>query len=78
MTMKADDSATALATALRKSERSIMKLPGVTGVALTEVDGRPHIAVYVEQLTKNLRAKIPNEVDGVPVKIEVSGAFKAF
>lgn len=75
--MKATDSAATLEKALRKSERSVMQLPGVTGVALTEVEGRPHIAVYVERLTKNLRAKIPNEYDGVPVKIEVSGGFKA-
>jgi hypothetical protein len=69
--------ATRVARALRKCERDVMKLDGVSGVALTRVAGRPCIAVYVERASEDLRARIAREVDGVPVKIEVSGRFDA-
>ncbi len=70
-------SAAAVKKALRACERDVMKLDGVSGVALTEVGGRSHVVVYVDRDTKALRERIPAAYDGVPVKIEVSGTFEA-
>ncbi len=77
MTKQAGGRTAAVERALRTAEREVMALPDVNGVAQTEVAGVPHIAVYVKRLTKELRAKIADQYDGVPVKIEVTEPFEA-
>ncbi|MBI3969809.1 MAG: hypothetical protein HY332_00850 [Chloroflexi bacterium] len=38
----------------------------------------PVIKVYVSELTPSLRARVPADLDGYPVRLEVSGEFQAF
>ena len=63
-----------LERALRKCERQVMKLPGVTSVWIGE---DAHIVVGVVRSDKALQAKIPQVCDDVPVRIEVTGEFNA-
>jgi hypothetical protein len=60
---------------LRDHTDRLMALPGVTGTGLGSCDGVPCIAVFVTDLTEELKEKIPEELDGHPVKIEISGPF---
>ena len=50
---------------------------GVTGVGITESQGQPAITIMVRQLTPELKAKLPRELDGIPVKIDVTGEIGA-
>ena len=57
----------------------LMKIPGVVGTAESRLDdGRPCILVLVTQLTPELRAKLPDQIEGWPVKVEASGEIHAF
>ena len=60
--------------ALKKLSRTVMGRPGVTGTALGEVDGAPCLLVFVR--SHEARDGVPGSVDGVPVKVEVTGAFR--
>ena len=51
---------------------------GVTGVGITESQGQPAISIMVKQLTPELKAKLPTQLEGVPVKIDVTGEIDAF
>ena len=64
---------------LEKNHDRLMSLDdGVTGVGITESQGRPAISIMVRQLTPELKAKLPKELDGVPVKVDVTGEIDAF
>lgn len=67
-----------LEAAREKCVREVMKLPGVTMVSEGEMDGTPCIVVYLEKDDRKLRGKIPSNCLGIPVRVEVSGEFKAF
>lgn len=56
----------------------LMAIPGVVGTAesLTK-DGRPCILVLLAKSTPELRAKLPRELEGWPVVVEVTGEFHA-
>jgi len=54
-----------------------MDLPGVTMVSEGEADGKPCVVVHIEKDDDGLRQKIRRECAGVPLRIEVSGEFKA-
>ncbi len=55
----------------------IDKLPEVTGVGQSEVDGKECILVMVEQDLPEIRASIPSTLGGYPVVIEVTGPIGA-
>jgi hypothetical protein len=56
----------------------LMAIPGVVGVAIGALeDGRPCIRVMLAEDTRELRDKIPSELDGYPVDIEVTGRIRA-
>ena len=63
---------------LSRHEDRLMSLEDVTGVGITESQGQPAISIMVRQLTPELKAKLPNDLDGVPVKVEVTGEIRAF
>lgn len=63
-----------LKAAHKKLTRTVMGRPGVTGTAISETDGTPHLTVYVR--SHEARDAVPDAVDGVPVKVEVTGAFR--
>ena len=56
----------------------LIKIPGVTAVAESRLaDGRPCVLILVAKLTPDLRARLPRELEGWPVKIEESGEIRA-
>jgi len=58
---------------------ALMALDGVVGVAIGETDDRtPCVVIYVKEMTKALRAKLPTSLEGHPVRVEVSGEIRPF
>lgn len=60
-------------------EDHLMSIEGVQGVGIgqrKDGDGLA-IKVYVDNKTKSLQEKLPKQLDGHPVDIEVSGEFNA-
>jgi hypothetical protein len=56
----------------------LMAIPGVVGVAIGALeDGKSCIRVLLAEDTKELRDKIPSELGGYPVDIEVTGRIRA-
>lgn len=53
-----------------------MALAGVEGTGIGRCDGAPCIKVFVRSETDELRAAIPDSVDGHPVRLEVTGRFE--
>jgi len=48
----------------RKSEAWLMSLPGVVGVGLGQKPGGRVIQVYAKEITKELREKVPAQIEG--------------
>ena len=63
-----------LESAQRKLTSRVMGRPGVTGTAIGEMGGKPCLKVYVTE--KSAGKNVPKSVDGFPVVVEVTGAFK--
>lgn len=63
---------------LSRHHDELMSIEGVMGVGETENQGQPAISIMVKQLTPELKAKLPRDLDGVPVKIDVTGEVDAF
>lgn len=61
-----------------KHESQFLNIEGVEGVGIGEESGKPVIMVYVSERTEALQKKIPGEIEGYCVKIEVTGEFHAF
>lgn len=62
-----------------KYEAEIMAIPGVTGIGIGEGD-RPSsrvIKVYLDRQNSAVEKRIPKELEGHPVKTEVTGEFNA-
>lgn len=56
----------------------LMALPGVVGTAESRTaDGKPCILVMLAKSSPELRSKLPRELEGWPVRIEVTGEFRA-
>ena len=56
----------------------LMKIPGVVGTAESRLDdGRPCILVLVARMTPEVRERVPKQLEGWPVKIEVTGEIRA-
>ena len=52
----------------------LMKIPGVAAVAIGELEDKtPCIKVYVIEKTSEIEEKVPAELEGHPVVVEVSG-----
>jgi hypothetical protein len=60
-----------------KHEDRLMAIPGVVGVGITELDGKPAIAVMVSQLTPELQQRLPQDLEGFAVKIDEVGVISA-
>jgi len=63
---------------LDKHQDRLMAAPGVTGVGIGERVGRPVLVVMVKALTSELRATIPDRLEGFEVEVEVTGEISAF
>lgn len=54
-----------------------MEIPGVVGTGVGLCDGEPCIKVFVARRTDEIEKKVPDEVEGHRVRIEVTGEFRA-
>jgi len=61
--------------ALAELNRKVLGRPGVSGTAVGESHGGPCLLVYLTDAAA--RKGIPARVRGVPVKVEVTGPFRA-
>lgn len=62
---------------LKGHTNQLMSIPGVVGTAQGLCDGKPCIKVLVIKKTSELEEKIPEKLEGYPVKIEATGEIKA-
>ena len=60
-------------------EEQLMSIEGVQGVGIGQRQDGDGLAikVYVDNKTKALQEKLPKQLEGHPVQIEVSGEFHA-
>ncbi len=80
------DAAQALATQLSRARaakaRNSDRLMGIAGVqghgVALDADGRPVIEVYLASENAAARAQIPATIENIPVRVVVSGEFKAY
>lgn len=63
---------------LARHEEELMRIPGVNGVGIGERQGQPVILVMLDRPASELPARIPSEIEGVPVETEVIGEVTAF
>jgi hypothetical protein len=56
---------------------SLIAVPGVTGTAIGTCEGEPCIRIFVSSASVLEGQVIPGTLDGIPVKIEVSGVLHA-
>ena len=54
-----------------------MAIPGVEGTAIGLFEGKPCIKIFTSSKSQEIRANIPSTVEGHPVIIEETGAFRA-
>ncbi len=54
-----------------------MAISGVEGTAIGLFEGKPCIKIFSSSKPQQLRDKIPSTVEGYPVIIEETGAFRA-
>jgi hypothetical protein len=59
-----------------RHEKELMKLPGVLGVGIGSEAGRLVIAVFVDKTVRK-KPKLPTQLEGVPVKVTLTGKIKA-
>lgn len=62
---------------LKEHTPHLMAQPGVVGTAQSLCAGSPCIRVFVLRTTPELKDKIPQELDGYPVVLEVTGEIRA-
>jgi hypothetical protein len=65
-----------LKAALAELNRKVLGRAGVSGTAVGESGGAPCLLVYLSDGAA--RKGIPARVAGVPVKVEVTGAFRRY
>ena len=54
-----------------------MAIPGVEGTAIGLFEDKPCIKIFTSSKPQQIRDKIPSTVEGYPVIIEETGAFRA-
>jgi hypothetical protein len=63
---------------LAQHEDRLMAIPGVEGVGIGGSTDSPIIIIMVRQGATEMAEKLPRELGGYPVRIEVSGEIVAF
>ena len=58
---------------LKDHTPELMAIDGVVGTAEGEQNGRPCILVFLARDTGELRDRIPSQIEGYPVKVQVTG-----
>lgn len=65
-------------TVKQRHEKEWLRMEEVTGVGVGLVKGGEiGILVSVTGRTKRVREQIPDQVEGIPVEVNVTGAFRA-
>jgi len=64
--------------ALERHQDRLMAIPGVAGVGIGERVGRPALVIMTKQITPELKARLPEQLEGHPVAVEQSGEIVAF
>lgn len=62
---------------LQEHTDELMAMSGVVGTAQGLCHDKPCIKVYVAALTPELEKKIPQNLEGYQVMVEVTGEFRA-
>lgn len=60
-----------------KYQDQLMAIPGVVGVGIGAVDGKPVIQVLVIKKTPELEQQLPKMLEGYPVVIVETGRIRA-
>jgi hypothetical protein len=55
---------------------SLMALPGVVGTAIGLCDGAPCIRVLLADSGAAARSRIPDRIEGYPVRVDVTGPIR--
>lgn len=60
-------------------EGQLMAIDGVQGVGIGQREDGDGLAIkiYVDNMTNDLKKKLPKQLEGHPVQIEISGEFHA-
>lgn len=56
----------------------LMAIAGISGIGIGDKAGKPAIVIMVKQLTPELKALLPQAIEGHPVVVEQSGEIRAF
>ncbi|MBW2488490.1 MAG: hypothetical protein JRE72_13795 [Deltaproteobacteria bacterium] len=70
-------SAMTIEEVLKKYTDNLMSLSGVIGTGQGLFDGKSCIKVFVVKKTPELEDKIPEKLEGYPVKIKETGVIRA-
>src|SRR5688500_6482757 len=62
---------------LRANTPGWMAVPGVVGTGIGVCDTAPCLKVFAAERTAEIRERIPDQVEGYPVRVEVTGKFRA-
>jgi hypothetical protein len=66
-----------IASVLKDHAARLMTIPGVVGVYQGETDdGRPCIKVMAATRTPEIEKRVPAEIEGYPVLVEVTGVIR--
>ncbi len=52
---------------------SLMAVPGVVGTAIGRCNDAPCIRILVHRVTDEVQRRIPSQLEGFPVRIDVTG-----
>jgi hypothetical protein len=62
---------------LAAHNESLMALPGVVGTAIGRCEGTPCIRVFMRDSAAARTTRVAGQLEGYPVRVEVSGMFHA-
>ncbi len=62
---------------LKAHTAALMSIPGVVGTAQSLCGGKDCIHIYVVTMTPELEKRLPKNLEGYPVEVQVTGEFKA-
>ena len=68
---------TAIEQVLERHRDALMAVPGVVGTAIGVSRGQPCIRVYVSTANESPGPTLPQTLDGVPVVVTATSAFRA-
>ena len=64
--------------ALEQHQEQLMSIPGVEGVGVGGSKVHPEIIIMVRQHRTEMANALPKQLNGYPVRVEVSGEITAF